>query len=289
VPTDAGYRTYVDALMADDPQPPALVADLRAPQRPAGEAGARIDAALRDTTRALAEATGLLAVVTAPRAMGTTIRHVEVLHLQPSVVVVVVITATGDVARHVVSTSEPLDPGLVDWASAYLREELAGAAVGESRMRQRLAGAGLTASEQWILGLLAPAFHELEEDTQELLIGGSSSDLALQGAEVQHVAQLVAMLDERRRVLEALQAMTSIGGILMQSSSRREVRMSIGGENAMPELRRVSIVGAAYGTHARSLGMVGVIGPRAMDYARAAVAVHAAAGVLSDLSSTVYE
>ncbi|MCW2920440.1 MAG: hrcA [Thermoleophilia bacterium] len=282
VPTDVGYRIYVDTLMDVAPAPRAakLVVD---------DAGARIDEALRETTRRLADATGLLAVITAPRASGAVIRHVEVLQLQPNSLVVVVITAAGDVARHVVSTRVPVDPGLVDWAGEYLNERVAGLSIGEHRLRARLAHPELSPAELGMLSLLSPAFDELDDSRQELHVGGASMEqLARHGGDVQRVLQLVAMLDERRRLLEALRPMVDRGAPSVHPSRVRGVSIRIGCENQMPELQRLSVVGAAYGVDARPLGMVGLIGPRSMDYVLASRVVNLAADGLSDLAGELY-
>lgn len=283
VPTDLGYRTYVDHLMDDGPTPHAprqLVVD---------DPGSRIDEALRETTRRLAGATGLLAVITAPRASGAVIRHVEVLQLAANRLVVVVITAAGDVARHVVTTPVPVDPGLVDWAGEYLNERVAGLALGEHRLNARLTHPELSPSELGMLALLSPAFEDLDDGRQELHVGGASAEqLARHGDDVQRVLQLVAMLDERRRLLEALRPMVDRGIPSVHPSRVRGVTIRIGCENQMPELQRLSVVGAAYGVDARPLGMVGLIGPRSMDYVLASRVVNLAADGLSDLAEELY-
>lgn len=283
VPTDLGYRTYVDHLMDGSSGVAA-----RAPSIAFDDPGARIEEALRDTTRQLADATGLLSVITAPRTSGALIRHVEVLQLQPTMLVAVVITAAGDVARHKVATRHPVDPGLVDWAGQYLNEQVAGLEIGEHRLRQRLTHPDLAPVEREILALLAPAFDELDDHQPELLVGGTPRQLARHGADVQRVLQLVAMLDERRRLLEALRPMIDRGAPSLHPGRARGVSVRIGGENQIPELQRLSVVGAAYGVGARPLGMVGLIGPRSMDYQLATRIVNVAADGLSELAGELY-
>jgi heat-inducible transcriptional repressor len=283
VPTDLGWRLYVDHLMDASPRrraaAPLVVED----------PGARIDEALRETTRRLADATGLLAVITAPRPSGAVIRHVEVLQLQANRVVVVVITAAGDVARHVVTTPTPVDPGLVDWAGEYLNERIAGLATGDHRVQARLRHPELAPAELAMLALLAPAFDEPEEAGQDLHVGGASPDaIARHGSDVQRVLQLVAMLDERRRLLEALRPIVDTTVPALRAAPTRSVSIRIGCENELPELQRLSVVGAAYGTVRRPLGMVGLIGPRSMDYVLASRVVHAAAEGLSGLADDLY-
>ncbi|MCW2956826.1 MAG: heat-inducible transcription repressor HrcA, partial [Thermoleophilia bacterium] len=287
VPTDLGYRTYVDQLL--DSPIGAQVALRHAALAVADDPHARIDEALRATTQQLADATGLLAVITAPRASGAVIRHVEVLQLQPALLIVVVITAAGDVVRHVVPTETAVDPGLVDWAGAYLNEQVAGMSIGQSMLRQRLDADDVGPRERAMLNLLLPAFQEVAgSDGQELHVGGSASVLAELGSDVQRVLQLVAMLDERRRLLEALRPIGDAGMSTLRVRTTRLVNVRIGEENAIPELHRLSVIGAPYGVGGRPLGMVGLIGPRAMDYTLAIGFVHLAAGGLSDKAEELY-
>lgn len=289
VPTDAGYRMYVDHLLDGETDAGASRSVIRAPFE-AVDAGARIDEALRMTTQQLADATELLAVITAPRANGAAIRHVEVLQLQPMLLVVVIITAAGDVERHVVPTQLPVDPGLVDWVGEYLSEQVVGLSAGHRLVRQRLLRTDLDAAERAMLGLVAPAFFQLgSDDVSDVHVGGSAGMLTRLGSDVQRVVNLVAMLDERRRLLGALRPIADTGlGWTSSGGGDRAVRVLIGVENEIPELQNLSVVGTPYGSGSRALGMVGVIGPRAMDYTCAMHAVNAAADQLAAVADELY-
>ena len=108
VPTEAGYRIYVDELL----QRP----ESRPDEFPLGLPAARaeVEEALQATTEMLSQVTRLLALVSAPPLEAATVRHVEVLLLQPDVVLVVVIASTGSVTDLRFAFPEPVDPGLVD-------------------------------------------------------------------------------------------------------------------------------------------------------------------------------
>ena len=93
---------------------------------------------MRVTTETLSQVTNLLAIVSAPPIETTTIRHVEVLLLQPQVLMVVVITSTGGVTKRVFTFDRPVDPGLADWAASYLNEALVGMGLGARTLRSRL-------------------------------------------------------------------------------------------------------------------------------------------------------
>ncbi len=93
---------------------------------------------MRATTETLSQVTNLLAVVSAPSPNTATIRHVEVLALQPQVVIVVIITSTGGVSKVLATFEGPVDPGLVAWAGEYLNERLVGLGLGARMLHQRL-------------------------------------------------------------------------------------------------------------------------------------------------------
>ena len=85
----------------------------------------------------LSQVTRLIALVSAPPIEAATVRHVEVLMLQPQIVMVVVITSTGGVTKRVYAFERPVDPGLAHWAGEYLNDQLAA-----SRSGARSSGAG---------------------------------------------------------------------------------------------------------------------------------------------------
>ena len=97
-----------------------------------------LDEAMRVTTETLSQVTNLLAIVTAPPIETSTIRHVEVLLLQPQVLMVVVITSTGGVTKRLFTFGRPVDPGLADWAASYLNERLVGLGLGARILQKRL-------------------------------------------------------------------------------------------------------------------------------------------------------
>src|ERR687888_717243 len=124
VPTERGYRYYADRLLDRlEPRPPSFPLDLTALR-------SEVESALQATTEMLSRVTRLLALVSAPPLEAATIRHVEVLLLQPTVVVVVAISSTGDVTKRVFAFDESIDPGLANWASEYLNEQLTGVQLG---------------------------------------------------------------------------------------------------------------------------------------------------------------
>jgi heat-inducible transcriptional repressor len=278
IPTDAGYRLYVDALLAAGTTPAESRLGMQLSQL-----RREVDEAMRETTQALARVTDLVAMATAPApsAATATIHRVEVLQLAPNRVVVIAIASTGDVARRVFEFDRPVDTGLVAWASSYLNESLSGLGVGARMIATRLTDPELDKTEAAFVGTLGGAFTELARDT-----GG---DLYVEGASRLLSQQHLPDLPRADELMTALERRADVLRMLRSSIDESSVFLWIGGENPQPELRSVSVVGANYGLGHRNLGTVGVVGPLRMDYATAISSVRSAARELSRYFETVYD
>jgi heat-inducible transcriptional repressor len=275
VPTDTGYRFFVDRLLEQlEPRPADLELDLSGLE-------SQVDSALRVTTEALAELTHLLALVSAPPLETTIVRHIEVLLLQPHVVMVVVITSTGGVTKRLFTFEQPVDSGLADWAGQYLNETVAGLRLGARLLRSRFEDAALSEGERTFLHRLRPAFTDvLEAEEQKLYVGGTAGVLdEFRADELRTYRRLLEVLEQRAAVLDLLRA--SLG------SKRPFVRM--GPDLEDPDLAGVALVGAAYGLQHLNLGTVSLLGPSRMDYETAIAAVRAAAHELSRFVEELYD
>ncbi|HEX5527400.1 MAG TPA: heat-inducible transcriptional repressor HrcA [Solirubrobacterales bacterium] len=276
VPTDTGYRRYVDLMLESGPMPAAPSAELELTRL-----RREVDEAMRETTAALARVTDLVAMATAPApSLAATIHRVEVLPLQPNKVVVIGIASTGDVIRRVFEFDRPVDPGLVEWASSYLNESLTGLGVGARMIASRLAGHELSGVEAEFIATLGTTFTDF--------VGESGGDLYLEGTSRLLSEQHLPDLPRADELMTALERRAGVLQMLRSSLDQRSVFFWIGGENPQPELRSVSVIGANYGLGHRNLGAVGVVGPLRMDYATAIASVRHAARELSRYFEAVY-
>jgi heat-inducible transcriptional repressor len=286
VPTEAGYRYFVDRLLPD-PGPPAH------PQLSLSLVRHEIDEAMRATTETLSQVTDLLAIVTAPPIETSTIRHIEVLQLQPQVVMVVVITSTGGVSKRIFTFPAPVDHGLVEWAASYLDERLVGLGLGARMLHGRLADPTLPVTERTFLTTLAPVFTELEHsDETTMYVEGTAKLLSAgRGSDISELNLLVETLERRVSMLGALRSALSDDVVAEHAAlpALRGVSVRIGAENELPGLRSVALVASAYGLPRRPLGAVSVIGPLRMDYGAVIGAVRAAAAQLSAFVAEVYD
>jgi heat-inducible transcriptional repressor len=271
VPTDAGFRYFVDRLL---PAPTGHSVELDLVRR-------EVDEAMRVTTETLSQVTNLLAIVSAPPVDTATIRHVEVLGLQPQVVMTVVITSTGGVSKRMATFPEPVDPGLVKWAGEYLNERLVGLGLGSRMLHARLSAPDLSHTEEAFVSHLAPAFTELAATAHHTLYVEGAARLLREHRfqDLSQINELMQMLEERMALL----------GLLRTALTERDVLVRIGHENETPALRSLALVAAGYGLPQRALGTVSLIGPVRMDYGHAIGTVREAARQLSRFIADVYD
>src|SRR5947209_856246 len=274
VPTEAGYRYFADELLGHlEPQPPAFPLDLTT-------TSTEIESALQATTEMLSQVTRLLALVSAPPLEATHVRHVEVLLLQPQLVMVVVITSAGGVSKRLFHFDDPVDPGLAQWASDYLNDAVSGLQLGTGLLRRRFEDPGLSPRERGFLDALHPAFTELVSAEQRLYVGGAADLLGDVRAEE---------LDAYRSLFELVERREDLLDVLGEPSTSQRPFVRLGHELAHPALAEIALVGACYGLVHRALGAVSLVGPVRMDYEKALGAVRSAALELSRFVESIYD
>ncbi|MDQ3067238.1 MAG: heat-inducible transcriptional repressor HrcA [Actinomycetota bacterium] len=273
IPTDAGYRLHAEEVLErQGARPQRFPLDLTSMR-------SEVEGALQSTTDMLGQVTRLLALVSAPGLETAMVRHVEVLLLQPSVVMVVTITSTGGVAKKLVTFEEPVDPGLASWANEYLNDRLVGINLGTHMLRRRIDDPGLDQREATFVDALRPAFLDLAATAaQSLYVGGAASLLDdARADELEACRRLLSVLEKRAAVLE----------LMTDSFDVRRPYVRVGLDH--PGLQSVALVGATYGLPTRTLGSIGLLGPIRMDYDKAVRTVRAAAFELSRLVEATYE
>jgi len=286
MPTDLGYREFVDYLMSG-PQSrslgrPGVAFGPPAPLQPEDITG-EIDTALRQATDAMSRATNLLALALAPRVSGARLCHVELLTLHSTELMYVFIVSTGGVMKGVFEWPRPVDPGLVEWARTYLNETLNEHTLTARLIRRTLDNPELSPREAAFLKILAPALERLVDEQyeeEELFVGGTSRLLAeSQLKDISSLRDLLSLLEERFLLLRVMRAVLGTGAVVVR----------IGSEHEAMALQPFSIVAASYGLPQRRLGTVSLVGPTRMDYEKAIATVRETAQSLSELIGERYE
>jgi heat-inducible transcriptional repressor len=264
VPTDKGYRLFVDKL--------AGVKPLSGPERRAIQnfldGAVDLDDVVGRTVRLLAQLTRQVAVVQYPSLSRSTVRHVELLSLAPARVMLVLITDTGRVEQRVIDCPAPFGETSLADLRARLNARVAGQRFTEvPQLVQDLAESFDAEDRGQVQTVLSALLETLVEETEERLMIGGTANLTRFG----HDFPLTI-----RPVLEALEEQVVLLKLLGEAGDSA-MTVRIGRENAHEGLTSTSVVTVGYGSGDEAVAKLGVVGPTRMDYPGTMGAVRAVA------------
>lgn len=274
VPTDNGYRQVVDEVLASK---------RRIPRRDARQiedllfSSRKIDDLLSQAGKLLSAMTHQVGVVLAPDLEQALLEYVEFVRIASQRFVAIFVSRAGLITHRVFNTDEDIQQEELDHLSARLREQFTGLTLPETRRRmiealeedrRWAAQLGERATES-VIGYLRQPFPE---ESGELIVEGASSLLdAPEFADLERLREVMVALEERTKLLKLLDRCLSASG----------VQVIIGGESADPDFAPMSVVASPYRMGELMKGLVGIVGPRRMEYARAVALVDHFARTLS--------
>jgi heat-inducible transcriptional repressor len=270
VPTDAGYRLFVDKLTEIKP----LTGAEKRAIHTFLDGAVDLDDVLHRAVRTLAQLTRNVAVVQYPSLSRSRVRHLELVMLTSSRLMLVLITDTGRVEQRVVE----LPAEVVDTVVYELRATL------NARLRDRLLSEApevigdlpvhVVPELRGLLVTLTSVLLEVlvERGTDRILLGGTAN-----------LTERALDFPAIRPVLEALEEQVVLLRLLDQSVSSSRVVVAIGNETQHEGLATTAVVSSGYGVRGSALGAVGVLGPRRMDYAHTMARVAAVARYVGTL------
>jgi len=271
IPTDKGYRLFVDRLSQVKP---LSTAERRAIQSFL-EGAADLDDIVRRTVRLLAQLTRQVAVVQYPSLSRSSVRHLEIVHLAPSRLLLVLITDTGRVEQRVLEL-----PGTVTDADVADLRQAFGSRLHGSRLVDApgaladLPDAAPPAIRPVLASVMSVVLETLVERAEERIALGGTANLT------RHVHDFPLTL---RPVLESLEEQVVLLKLLGEVHDPTTVHVKIGEENSVEGLRSTSVVTVGYGPEAGAYAGLGVLGPTRMDYPGAIGSVRAVARYVGDL------
>lgn len=278
VPTDLGLRYYVDTLVRFSPPAPQVQGEITSRLEDAGG----VDQALREASRVLSRLSRQACVVLAPPPTADRVAHIEILRLRDDALLFIAVSTEGRVQNRLIEWPIPPAPSaaILEAASARLTELVAGrtladgqgviaAALGDTRRALNGVEDELLRLSQLSMQALSPDAAVHVDGTRHLL--GDIDD----GDARRRQRDLVTLLEEQQRIRDLLDAAATAPG----------VRVFIGAENENSALAGASVVTAPVAGK-NAVGVLGVIGPRHLDYSRVVPLVDVTAAVLSRLLKT---
>ncbi|SEM38163.1 MULTISPECIES: heat-inducible transcriptional repressor HrcA [Rhodococcus] len=274
VPTDKGYRQFVDRIADVKPLSPAE----RRAILEFLESGVDLDDVLRRGVRLLAQLTRQVAVVQYPTLSSSSVRHLEVVALTPARLLLVLITDSGRVDQRIVELGDVID----DESLSRLRDLLGGALEGK-----RLAAASIAVSElaadapdhlrDAVVRSATVLIETLVEHPEERLVLGGTANLT------RNAADFTGFPGSLRSVLEALEEQVIVLKLLAATGDAGKVTVRIGEETQMEQIRGTSVITTGYGAGGNVFGGMGVLGPTRMDYPGTIASVAAVARYIGEV------
>ncbi|WP_067823574.1 heat-inducible transcriptional repressor HrcA [Nocardia inohanensis] len=276
IPTDKGYRQFVDHISEVKP---LSNAERRAIMEFL-ESGVDLDDVLRRGVRLLAQLTRQVAMVQYPTVSASTVRHIEVVALNPARLLLVVITDTGRV-----------DQRLVDLGNLISEEDLAGlrGMLGKAMEGKRLASASASVAElpehapprlrDVLIRVSTVLVETLVEHPEERLVLGGTANLTRNASDFAGNGFPGSL----RSVLEALEEQVIVLKLLAAAQQPGTVTVQIGEETKLEQMRGTAVVSTGYGVTGTVLGGMGVLGPTRMDYPGTIASVAAVARYIGEV------
>ncbi len=265
VPTDKGYRLFVDKLTTLKPMSSAEKRAITTLL----DGAVDLDDVVHRSVRLLAQLTRQVAVVQYPTLSRSTVRHIELVALTPNRVLAVLILSTGRVEQRIVELPVDLD----EEALAALRVQTNRVATGEVIV-DAVTGLRALAAEVPTTTAVAEALAEAMSDhrSDERIVVGGTANLARFGTSFEA---------DVRPLLEALEEQVVLLKLIGEATTGDTLTVRIGHEGPYQELSSTSVVATGYGPANEALATLGIVGPTRMDYPGSMAAVRAVARYVS--------
>jgi heat-inducible transcriptional repressor len=271
VPTDKGYRLFVDRLSRIKPLSPA---ERRAIERFLVGA-VDLDDVVHRTVRLLAQLTRQVAVVQYPSLSRSRVRHLELVPISTTRLLLVLITDTGRVEQRLVELPGPVEAEVVNDLRQNINDALAGLLFMDTTMPiQNLCDQARPEVRAPLTALLTVLLETLTERPEERIALAGTANLTRAGS--------LDFSGTIRPILEALEEEVILLKLFGQVE-QRPTRVFIGDENEFEDLRATSVVSTGYGPGNTIVGGLGVLGPTRMDYPGTIATVRAVARYVGDV------
>ncbi|RZQ60366.1 heat-inducible transcriptional repressor HrcA [Amycolatopsis suaedae] len=273
IPTDKGYRVFVDRLSEIKP----LSGAERRAITQFLDGALDIDDVLRRSVRLLAQLTRQVAVIQYPMLANASVRHLEVVPLTPARLMLVLITDTGRVDQRTVDLGDVITEDQVARLRSVLNSALGGRRLTEAAAEVAELPDQAPADLRGMLTRVATVLVEsLVEHPEERLVLGGTANLTRNAADFP---------GSLRQVLEALEEQVVVLKLLAAARNPGAVTVRIGEENEDEQMRSTSVVSIGYGGNDTLLGGMGIVGPTRMDYPSTIAAVRAVANYVGQILS----
>lgn len=275
VPTDSGYRFYVEAVSSHVQEEVKQSKD-----EIFADGNVEMDRLLKSIPKALTSITGYTGFILLPRWEDRIIRRMELVPVASRKILVVFVTETGLVQHRTIHLDFPISEGKVRLLSRRLDVFSRGRSVKEARadiLRELERDESPRELKEAARGLINKAFENTEEES--LAIEGIDKAIDKEDFESpEEIQEILQVLNDRYSLTEIIRKETNFDGSLM-----KPLQVKIGAENKASCFRNLSLISIGYGINDTPLGVLGVLGPKRMDYRQAVAGVSRIGKEVNDL------
>lgn len=256
IPTDRGYRFYIDTLLRVRPL------STQEQERIASRyqlRGMRLDELLREAGKVLSSLSHYTGIVLAPRFTSTVFRHIEFVRLSQGRLLVVFVSGSGLVQNKLIETDQALSAAELEQINNYLQQTLSGLTLEQIKARivEEMSQDKARYDELLHRALLLSAAALQQEEGSEVFIEGAANIFEQpEFADVDRMKRLFRAFEQKNRLVE----------LLDQSQHASGVQIFIGSETHYQEIEGCSLVTSSYANRQGTIGTLGVIGPSRMPY-----------------------
>jgi heat-inducible transcriptional repressor len=252
IPTDRGYRYFVDFLMDLEPVPQQVASFIRTEL---SNAPADLQTLVERVATTVAAVTQNAAVASLPHGPQARIKHVDLVSLEPTEVLIILVVEGNLIRQQVISVSTPVEQAELSRLANKLNRELAGKDRDDLAARIKRLESGLEAE---VSTRLSHTLELFEQGTETLVLHDGVRNLLKQPefAEVSRLHQVLEVLEETRYLATLLEDLVG----------ESDTQIVIGSENQTTQLRSCTLVLTTYGPTRRIRGVLGVVGPTRMAY-----------------------
>lgn len=274
VPTDAGYRYFVQHLLTESELPHDERRAIRVQFRQARQ---ELDQWLRLSTSVLAHTSQSAALATAPRAARSHFKHLELVGIHDTKVLLVLVLQDGTVKQQLLDLDEPMEQRELSQVSNELNDQLTRVNIETVITKYNL------------MSPFARQVAMLVREIMERIDSGLSGQIYRDGLVQMLEAPDFAGADHVRKIVRVFEQRTLLEQVLGEyADSTTDIQVVIAGEGRYAELQDISLVIGRYGIINRATGVVGVVGPLRMSYGRTISAVRFVSGLMSEVVEDIY-
>lgn len=259
IPSEVGYRFYVDSLMRRYSMTMEEISSL---QHSMDRKYTQLENVISEISDIISRATNYPAIVEMPQATKSRLKNIKMILIERGSVMIVVVTDAGVVRNKHLKVSSEIDYDVIDTISEFLSTQLTGLSSDDfTAARIMLIYEAIAGYGDFLKTVIEFVLECLGDSQNRVYVGGASNILNNPEFEnIEKAKEFLSFIDSRENVSKMLH--------LPSSENTENISIKIGSETGVEEMRDTSLVVANYSVGGRLHGKIGIIGPKRMDYAR---------------------